>query len=1071
MSKYITMPTTWTKSGSPYIIKPQSGYGSISVSSDLIIEPGVVVKFYNSLVSLNITGLLTAVGTPEEKIVFTSLKDDAYGGDSNGDGASTVPQKGDWYAIVNNGKAIFDNAVVLYGSSSPGTGAIFSYSNNLTVKNSTIRYAAYSGIALYNVSTAVIENNVISDNTTGIRLEKFVSGKTIKVSNNVIVNNLFGATVAGITLFQMSVKLSAENNWWGDKSGPYYSPGVYYGKVFPVPANLSGKGNLVTDGVSFNPWLSKDPFAPEPSCIDNCYSNILFLPGVEASRLYRPDGSGEDRLWEPNSNSDVKDLLLNDEGKSIRNDIYTKDVIDNAYLPNKGNIYKSFLNDLDDWKNTDKIINDYAVIPYDWRLSLEDVLSETNIIQKLRDLAESSMSKKVTIIAHSNGGLVAKALTDKLGVEVVNLIDKIVFVAVPQSGTPQAIGAILHGYDQGLPVNWMPFAMSPKMARTLARNMPSAYNLLPSQAYFFSDGSSVKTPVIIFDDGEATHSFVEKYGEKIDDFSHLDGFLRDDDGKVSADSSNLESPGEINEDLLNKGEDTHYDLLDNWSPPAGVSVYQIAGFGEETVGTIKYWTGKECLHEGGKICSSQVSKLEYTPELVVDGDGTVVAPSALAMQNSGNVKKYWIDLDDYNDVITIERKHAGIFEVSQLRDFIRNNILTQSSASFPNFISNSEPTIDSENRLRYFLHSPLALSARDSAGNKISASVSEIPGASYGRFGEVQYISLPASSHPTIMLDGEDTGSFTLEVQETEGNVVTAETTFSGIPNTSDTKATMDFPDGTIKNASFLNLDYDGDGKTEFKLKPKEEETVVWDLYDPVTNVLPSGVQGKNDWYVSDVIIALTASDEGGSGLDKTRYSFDNGDIWKEYNEPLIISQEGITTIKYFSVDNQGNKEETKTEIIKIDKTTPEISFFFDPTSKNFVISGNDGISSVTENMSETSFTVTDEAGHTATAAFAKNEAGKQIKFEIKSLDYDNVAVSLPDNAINYEWSIEKTGDVKMLNEKAVAGDMEVQAHYLAKDDMTIIKKTENSITTSETKQGLVVLQLITEKGNIKINY
>lgn len=101
VTKDITVPTTWTKSGSPYVINPQ--FETLSVSSHLTIEPGVVVKFYNLNKNLSIEGSLTAIGTSEEKIVFTSYKDDAYGGDTNNDGGSSVPQKGDWYAIINSG--------------------------------------------------------------------------------------------------------------------------------------------------------------------------------------------------------------------------------------------------------------------------------------------------------------------------------------------------------------------------------------------------------------------------------------------------------------------------------------------------------------------------------------------------------------------------------------------------------------------------------------------------------------------------------------------------------------------------------------------------------------------------------------------------------------------------------------------------------------------------------------------------------------------------------------------------------------------------------------------------------
>ena len=196
--------------------------------------------------------------------------------------------------------------------------------------------------------------------------------------------------------------------------------------------------------------------------------------------------------------------------------------------------------------------------------------------------------------------------------------------------------------------------------------MPSAYNLLPSDAYFSGEGSGVTTPVITFEEGALTDSFISKYGKKIDTPTELHAFLSDNEGKVAPDSNDIVSPSRINAGLLAYGENTHQAIDSNWSVPGGVSVYQIAGFGEETLGTIKYWTGKTCVSSLGHICLAYGPKLEYTPELVADGDGTVVAPSALTMSTSAaNVSRWWVDLDKYNNELPgslsrFDSKHANI---------------------------------------------------------------------------------------------------------------------------------------------------------------------------------------------------------------------------------------------------------------------------------------------------------------------------------------------------------------------------------------------------------------------------
>ncbi len=154
-------------------------------------------------------------------------------------------------------------------------------------------------------------------------------------------------------------------------------------------------------------------------CAEQCFSNVLFLPGIESSRLYRPDYSGgTERLWEPGKNQDVEDLFLTSDGAGIRSDVYAKegDVVDELPIVGK-NIYKSFIADMNALKSSGHI-SDWQAISYDWRLSLDDVLRYGNeidgriyyagdlratstpyIIQEVRRLAATSKSGRVTIVA------------------------------------------------------------------------------------------------------------------------------------------------------------------------------------------------------------------------------------------------------------------------------------------------------------------------------------------------------------------------------------------------------------------------------------------------------------------------------------------------------------------------------------------------------------------------------------------------------------------------------------------------------------------------------------------------
>ncbi|MBN1876026.1 MAG: right-handed parallel beta-helix repeat-containing protein, partial [Anaerolineae bacterium] len=103
----ITTPTTWT-GGNVY--SATNCYVSVAAGVTLTIEPGVIVKFGGACpsygcaegsIALRVDGTLIVSGTLEQPVVFTSVADDAHGGDTNGDGAS-AGASGQWYGIVFN---------------------------------------------------------------------------------------------------------------------------------------------------------------------------------------------------------------------------------------------------------------------------------------------------------------------------------------------------------------------------------------------------------------------------------------------------------------------------------------------------------------------------------------------------------------------------------------------------------------------------------------------------------------------------------------------------------------------------------------------------------------------------------------------------------------------------------------------------------------------------------------------------------------------------------------------------------------------------------------------------------
>ena len=85
----ISANATW-EVGDLYVVTENL---TILNGATITIEPGVIVKFASGkYLTINSGGTLNAIGSRTLPIVFTSIKDDVHGGDTNGDGAATTPQ-------------------------------------------------------------------------------------------------------------------------------------------------------------------------------------------------------------------------------------------------------------------------------------------------------------------------------------------------------------------------------------------------------------------------------------------------------------------------------------------------------------------------------------------------------------------------------------------------------------------------------------------------------------------------------------------------------------------------------------------------------------------------------------------------------------------------------------------------------------------------------------------------------------------------------------------------------------------------------------------------------------------
>ena len=154
-------------------------------------------------------------------------------------------------------------------------------------------------------------------------------------------------------------------------------------------------------------------------------------------------------------------------------------------------------------------------------------------------------------------------------------------------------------------------------------------------------------------------------------------------------------------------------------------------------------------------------------------------------------------------------------------------------------------------------------------------------------------------------------------------------TTDGSDPTDTSTEYIGPFPVAATTTVKYRSWDSVGNAE------PTQTRTIKIDSAAPTTTISCAGAPCGSGWYTTAVDIALSADDNGGSGIAATRYTTDGSDPTATstlYSGPITATTS--TTLKYRSWDSAGNAEPTHTQTLQIDASAPTVSLTAPPTRR-----------------------------------------------------------------------------------------------------------------------------------------
>jgi pimeloyl-ACP methyl ester carboxylesterase len=555
------------------------------------------------------------------------------------------------------------------------------------------------------------------------------------------------------------------------------------------------------------------------------------------------------------------------------------------------------------------------VFAYDWRKSnSENAQLLAEYIRCIQGIHGEDTG--VNILAHSMGGLLTREYIRQNPED--HSIDKVVTVATPWLGSPEAILAIEQGES-----DFPPVVVTPQVFKALAEFYPGAHQLLPNRTYF---RQAAEHDIQTF--GEMACNSGERGHFEACDFNH-DGHSNNaytyDQFIEALDRNHEESkPGTTNAEFHAEFEEVHwfapYDTVDNFH------IYGIQST-DQTEGAVTAGAEKVCIIDSGIVsswnCWQWVPRFYSTD---TRGDQTVPLMSALGGEDNIDVHRsklfyaptqtdWWSGKEIRNDdavshlglmanpdVIATVIEQLSYEEVPPPPSAIQGN---SNGVYFSAFLSQEDTQPELPDPLPAYyvsLTNVSSVTIRDGLGNTTDAISgtfnTPVPNVTYRRMGDVAHdVILPMSQPYTITMPLGPTPAV-IQTRTGTGSTTTELIRYRDLTLPLSTTAMLNISPQGVED---LRYDSDGDGTFDTSVEP-----TVSVSGDNANDTEPPTISIALDEQDGRWLATITAEDDE-SGVKQVRYSTDD-QRYMVYEGPFEVNPDEVTTLYAFADDNVANR-------------------------------------------------------------------------------------------------------------------------------------------------------------------